>query len=194
MLKAAFADQRGSFMDAFWRSSARSAAVATMIANRTGLAAAEDAYAVGLFCDCGIPILRRKFSNYGDLYSTAQLEVDRTFTEFEEDIIGTNHAVVGFMMANGWMLPDIFAQSILQHHDPIEHFQAPEAKNDLTIRMQAVMHLALHVCRQVDTLPVSKEWAEFGTTVTAFLGMDSDGVDALIAEVGAMPADGFSAF
>jgi HD-like signal output (HDOD) protein len=189
MLKAAFADMRGPFMDSFWRHSARQAVVATMISRETRVSSSEDSYAAGLFADCGVPVLRRRFDNYSDIYAQAQSSEDVTFTEFEEEEIGTNHAVVGFMMAHGWMLPDVFANGILQHHDPINHFHGTGGDADPSIQLQAVLHTTLHVCRQVDDLPTTKEWAEFSDSILSFLGVNEAFIDRMVQEVRDLPTE-----
>ncbi len=193
MLKAAFADQRGPFMDTFWKHSARQAVVATMITRETRVGTVEDAYAAGLFADCGVPVLRRRFANYGELYAQAQIVTDFTFTEHEEEEIGTNHAVVGYMMAHGWMLPDVLAQGILQHHDPVDHFHGAGVDADPAVQLQAVLHTTLYVCRVLDGLPVTKEWSEFGDRVLAFLGVNDNFVDRMVEEVRALPPESMQA-
>ncbi|MBN4056190.1 HDOD domain-containing protein [Rhodothermus sp. AH-315-K08] len=186
MLKAAFADMRGPFMDSFWRDSSRQAVVATMISRETKVSSSEDSYAAGLFADCGVPVLRRRFENYSEIYSQAKLTVEQTFTEFEEEEIGTNHAVVGFMMAHGWMLPEVFANGILQHHDPINHFHGTGGDADPSVQLQAVLHATLHVCRRVDESPLTKEWSEYGESILSFLGVNESFIDRMVADVKAL--------
>lgn len=193
MLKAAFADQRGPFMDAFWKHSARQAVVATMIARETRVSSVEDAYAGGLFADCGVPVLRRRFANYSELYAQAQIVTEYTFTEYEEEEIGTNHAVVGYMMAHGWMLPDVLAQGILQHHDPVEHFGGAGVDADPGAQLQAILHTTLYICRVIDGLPVTKEWSEHGEAILAFLGVSESFVERMVEEVMALPPEAMQA-
>ena len=192
MLKAAFADQRGPFMDAFWKHSSRQAVVATMVSRQTRVSSAEDAYAAGLFADCGVPVLRRRFNNYSEIYANAQIVEGFTFTEYEEEEIGTNHAVVGYMMAHGWCLPDVLAHGILQHHDPIDHFHGAGFDADPAVQLQAVLHAAIHICRTVEGLPVSKEWDEYGDKVLAFLGVENSWIGRITEEVLALPPESFA--
>ncbi|MBO6576198.1 MAG: HDOD domain-containing protein [Rhodothermales bacterium] len=192
MLKAAFADQRGPFMDTFWKHSARHGVVATMIARETRVSTAEDSYAAGLFADCGVPVLRRRFANYSELYAQAQIVDEFTWTEYEEEELGTNHAVVGYMMAHGWMLPDVLAQGILQHHDPVDQFHGAGFDAEPAVQLQAVLHTTLHVCRAIDGLPVSKEWEAFGDRILAFLGVDDTFVTRMVEEVQALPPEAMS--
>ena len=192
MLKAAFADQRGPFMDTFWKHSSRQGVVATMVSRATRVSTAEDCYAAGLFADCGVPILRRRFANYSELYAQAQISDEFTWTEYEEEEIGTNHAVVGYMMAHGWMLPDVLAQGILQHHDPVDHFHGKGFDAEPAVQLQAVLHTTLHICRVLDGFEPSKEWTAFGDRVLAFLGVDAGFVDKMVEDVRALPPEAMS--
>lgn len=192
MLKAAFADQRGPFMDTFWKHSARQAVVATMISRQSRVSCSEDSYAAGLFADCGVPVLRRRFANYSEVYAQAQIVTDSTFTEYEEEEIGTNHAVVGYMMAHGWSLPDVLSQGILQHHDPIDCFHGAAFDADPAVQLQAVLHTTLHLCRVLDGLPESKEWSTFGEKILAFMAVDETFLDRVADEVRALPPEAMS--
>ncbi|MFT5144979.1 MAG: HD-like signal output (HDOD) protein, partial [Thalassolituus oleivorans] len=189
MLKAAFSDHCGPFMETFWKNSTRNAVVATMISRETRISSTENAYAGGLFSDCGVPVLRRRFANYSELFAQAQMETGTTFTEFEEAEIGTNHAVVGYMMAHGWMLPDLLAQGILQHHDPVSDFQGSGKDADESTQLQAILHTALHVCRLVDGLPASSEWSELGESILSFLGVDASFLERMVSAVKGIPPE-----
>jgi HD-like signal output (HDOD) protein len=192
MLKAAFSDQRGPFMETFWKHSTRNGVVATMISRETRISSAENAYAGGLFSDCGVPVLRRRFANYSELFAQAEMETDTTFTEYEEEEIGTNHAVVGYMMAHGWMLPDVLAQGILQHHDPVTDFEGSGRDADDVTQLQAVLHITLHVCRLVDGLPAASEWTEFGDSILSFLDVDEAFLERMVGEVRGIPPEELS--
>jgi hypothetical protein len=78
---------------------------------------ADDAYTFGLFRDCGIVILLRRFGTYRDILMRANRDGERLFTH-ELDALPTHHAVVGSLLAQNWWLPEIISQAIRSHHDP----------------------------------------------------------------------------
>ena len=95
-------------LDRFWDASARIAQASGWLVGRLGIAAnmvpAEDAYTFGLFRDCGIAILMRRFGNYEDILREANGEAGRSFTDVERTYLPTDHAIVGCLLAQSWWL------------------------------------------------------------------------------------------
>ncbi|MCX4190006.1 HDOD domain-containing protein [Methylophaga sp. OBS3] len=77
----------------------------------------EDCFTFGLFRDCGIPLMAMRFSDYKETLIKANNQIEIPFTEVEDEIYQTNHAVVGYFLANSWHLPDYICELILRHHD-----------------------------------------------------------------------------
>lgn len=78
----------------------------------------DQLYALGLFRDCGIPLMAMKYQNYRDVLSEANHSPHHSFTEIEEGHYQTNHAIVGYFVASSWHLPKSLCELILRHHDP----------------------------------------------------------------------------
>lgn len=76
----------------------------------------EMLYTIGLFHDCGIPLLALKYENYKDVLIEANTS-DESFITVEEKHYQTNHAVLGYYVSSSWHLPKEICQLILQHHD-----------------------------------------------------------------------------
>ena len=103
----------------FWDASASVARVSGWLAKSLPDAAisADDAYTFGLFRDCGIPVLMRRFPDYEKTLSAANGEPERSFTAVEDAKFPANHAQVGCLLAQSWWLPDTTCRAIRQHHD-----------------------------------------------------------------------------
>lgn len=77
----------------------------------------EDAYAFGLFRDCGIPLLAMKYPDYREVLIEANANPQQLFTDIEDQYYQTNHAVIGYFVASSWNLPKNLCELILRHHE-----------------------------------------------------------------------------
>jgi HD-like signal output (HDOD) protein len=105
------------FLSQFWNDAEKVASIAAFVAAKLPGVSREESYAFGLFRDCGMTLLLQRFDDYRDTLELV-LHSDRPMTEIEELRHGTNHAVVGQLMAKAWFLPDAISRGILFHHDP----------------------------------------------------------------------------
>lgn len=140
---------------------------------------AEDAYTYGLFRDCGIPILLRKFPAYAAVLAQANSEAERAFTEVEEDAIPTNHAMVGCMLAQSWWLPETTVEAIRHHHDLLvlesPHGTCPQASR----RLIALSQLAEHLLQASTGLSMTREWEKLGVACLERLEIEEDDLPGL---------------
>lgn len=116
-LRRAFPDSTG--YERFWDASARIAALSGWLAQRLrkpGLRP-DDAYTFGLFRDCGIVILLRRFPDYRKTLSRANDCAEEAFTTVEQADFPTDHTMLGSLLAQDWWLPDEICQAIRHHHD-----------------------------------------------------------------------------
>src|SRR5690606_2848105 len=91
LLRSNIADP-GAALERFWDSSRCTARGSAMLARRTGIARPETAYTCGLFHDCGIPLLVKRFPEYKRILATANQATGRWFTDVEDEALDTNHA------------------------------------------------------------------------------------------------------
>jgi len=116
-LRLAFPDCTG--YERFWDASARIAALSGWLAQRLrkpGLRP-DDAYTFGLFRDCGIVILLRRFPEYRHTLNHANDCAEQAFTTIEHEDFPTDHTMLGGLLAQDWWLPDEICQAIRNHHD-----------------------------------------------------------------------------
>ena len=103
-------------MDAFWDRSSMTALAASHIAGKIPGMSRDDAYTVGLFHDCGIPVLMQKYPDY--LKKVDEMSrVTGNVCEIENACYSTTHAAVGNLLARNWLLPAQMCRAILYHHD-----------------------------------------------------------------------------
>lgn len=106
-------------LERFWDSASDVAEVCAWIARSTPLAVpVEDVYAVGLFHDCGIPVMSMCFDDYREFLEQCNSNYQQPMTALENEHYGVNHALVGYRLTESWDLPAIICDVILQHHEP----------------------------------------------------------------------------
>ena len=98
-----------------WLHSAAVAVCSQMIAERIFGFKGEDAYLGGILHDIGLIVadqtVHAQLLEVFEAYTTAQ-----GLTDYENRIIGTNHTVVGQLLAKQWNLPENVQTGIRQHH------------------------------------------------------------------------------
>ncbi len=182
MLHSAFSDLRGDVMDEFWNSSGRLAAATSFAARESDDVPTEEAYALGLFANCGVPLMLQKYPEYPSVYERATAAPEMSVVASEESELDTNHTLVGYIMGKKWDLPESFCQCILRHHDLVDYYVDPEVELDGITSYLAVLQLGHHFSRASEGLPLSYEWVQTGRHVCSFLEIDDARLDTLRAE------------
>jgi HD-like signal output (HDOD) protein len=185
MLRSAFSDHRGHFMDDFWSSSGNLAATTSLASTLTRSVAREEGYALGLFANCGVPLMLKKFGTYPAVYERALAVQDMTATTHEDEELGTDHTLVGYIMGRSWELPEYVCQSILRHHDTADYFKGEEDLAEITPYL-AVLHVGHYLHRSLDNLPDTYEWTQIGESVCRYLGVSERDLEVLKDESAAI--------
>lgn len=133
-----------AFLEKFWEKSGFTAEVASMLAKTFPGISIEDAYTIGLFHDSGIPILMQRFPDHP--FDTSLRDGDwGNIHRNEENKLGTNHAVVGNLLARNWGLPAHICQTILHHHDTSIFTDESHQASDEVRSFTALLILAEHM-------------------------------------------------
>ena len=142
-------------LDEFWDRSGMTAVAASRIAGQIPGASRDDAYTVGLFHDCGIPILMQKYPDYLKDIDEAS-RISGNICVAEDKCYSTTHAAVGNLLARNWLLPPNMCRAILRHHD-------------LTIFSSASDPASVEVCNWVSIVRAAEH------IVDEHLGLRNDG-------------------
>jgi len=138
---------------------------------RPGKLTADQAYLIGLFHDCGVPVLMQHIKGYGIAQFDTPLAPD--FLQ-EDDESGTSHCIAGLMVAQEWELPDMLCEAIRSHHYVISDEQnSPHSV--------ALLQLALHAYARSRGWEDS-EWPFQSEKVFGTLNLAEDTVDAVLDE------------
>lgn len=179
-------------MERFWDASARVARTSGWLACQLGVrdgVGPDDAYTFGLFRDCGLPILMRRFPDYVSVLGEANADRERVFTDVEETRCPTNHAIVGALLAQNWWLADDTCSSIRNHHDAVALAAGSSGLSASSGRMIALSQFAEHLVERVAGRSRSREWDKLGSVCKRLLELDEDRIEFLADRAGPVVAD-----
>lgn len=182
LLQAALASSNDISMERFWDSSALSARVSAELARRLRCARPDVAYTFGLFHDCGIPLLMKRFPQTKEVLAKANGCDIRRFTDIEDSELGTNHAVVGYFLAKRWNLAGALAEAVLHHHD-YAVLVKPDGLSDAARALIGLGVLAEHIGRLHGAGGADEEWDKAAPAVCAYFNLSLGAVDDLIEDV-----------
>lgn len=175
-------------MGRFWDTAEKAALICARLARNLRGIPPDEAYTLGLFHDCGIPVLMLHFPDYRDTLGRANHTGDRNFIEVEESDVGTHHCAVGYFLARSWGLPDELCRAILWHHD-VEAFRSVET-SDAVRNYIGIVHIAEHIQHQWMRSVTSVEWVKFEDAVLDHFGLtDEDFLNLVDAAHEAVAAD-----
>jgi HD-like signal output (HDOD) protein len=121
---------------------ARSGAIADLatLALRTGHVRgipADTAYTLGMFHDCGLALLGKRFPAYAHALAQPGTWPDILALDRDNHM---HHAMMGQMVAKNWMLADDVVLAIRHHHD-----LAVAGLPDFVARLCALLNFACHI-------------------------------------------------
>ena len=163
-------------MERFWERSNLTAVVASYMAVELQDITREDAYTLGLFHDCGIPILMQQFPDYKSKLADANQSANLVIN-IEDNNYSTNHAIVGNMLSRNWYLPDHISQAILVHHDYTIYTQPGERTTPLVCTLVAITQVAEHIAAVFLDRPDDAEWIAYGQMAQDHLGISSEDME-----------------
>lgn len=177
-------------LERFWDASARIARLSGWLAQQLRIRGlmAEDAYTYGLFRDCGIPVLLRRFPGYEKVLAAANADATRSFTAVEDAGIPTNHAMVGCILAQSWWLPEEICLAIRNQHDLTALESAGSDLPMLSRRLIATAQLAEHIVQRQLGLSLTQEWQKLGAACLQILDIGEDRLEELYAEAAPVAA------
>nr|MBI3612567.1 HDOD domain-containing protein [Nitrospirota bacterium] len=133
-------------LDRFFDSAQNVAIIMSSLAGELCAMPPGQAYLLGLFHDCGIPLLAQKYPEYQEITRTAKT-AKRSIMAVEDERLGTDHALVGYFVARSWKLPNAICLSIRYHHSAYDLLAASkrttQRDEDIDALTNAVALLAM---------------------------------------------------
>ncbi|WP_082695885.1 HDOD domain-containing protein [Aquitalea pelogenes] len=174
-------------LEQFWDGTLQIAMISSALCDRI-VHVTDDCRSFALFHNCGMAIMLMRFPSYRRTLRLVEMASDDRVGLVEQELHGTRHDVVGYLVARSWNMPENFAKAILMQNDDTVMDTSPDAPLDHDGRMMvAVTRAARHVWR---TLTPGKEdagWEARKDEVLNYLGMSDvefeDWVDAMHQEL-----------
>ena len=191
-IKSSMSDATIKVLTRFWDTAMDIAMTSATLAKQVGYNYPDNAYALGLFHNVGVPLLMTRYDNYMEVMEESYGGDHNRIIDFENQQINTNHAVIGYYTAKSWNLPKLLCSIIAEHHDCKRLFTKGGIENDRTT-LTCILKLAEHICGTYKILgrqEVDHEWEDIGTMVLEYLGLNDYDLEALkesFAELGISP-------
>ncbi|WP_176704441.1 HDOD domain-containing protein [Pseudomonas bananamidigenes] len=180
-------------LNRFWDTAQDVAMTCLTLAKRVGTEACDEAYALGLFHDCGVPLMLQRFPDYMTTLEKAYADAgaERRVVDTENDVYNTNHSVVGYYTAKSWRLPEHVSAAIANHHNAMAIFSDDTSRNTQMKNLLAILKMAEHICSSYRVLGNQSEdfeWHAVGPLVLEYIGLsdyDFETLKQTIRELGA---------
>ena len=182
LLKVSLSGGASMPMERFWETSALTARLSAELARRLRGVRPDVAYTFGLFHDCGIALLMKRFPQVRAVLAEANASEEQRFTDVEDQHLGTNHAVVGYFLARRWHLPAEVADAVLYHHD-YAAFDTADLLSSTSRMLIAITVLAEHIIRLRAGDHVYQEWNKALPYACQLFGLSLGAVDDLIEDM-----------
>lgn len=156
--------------EAFWIRSQAIAQLAMLVAeNRVTVCNLfpDQAYLAGMFHDCGVPLLMRRFRTYCAEMKLSQPGCWIEKLAEEDKRFNADHCVVGYLVARHWGLPEFICDAIRNHHE-IDRIGLHQSRS-----MVAILQMAMHLYYCDQNTPDS-EWDDVQDHVLSELGLHED--------------------
>ncbi|MEW5769441.1 MAG: HDOD domain-containing protein [Pseudomonadota bacterium] len=134
----------------------------------------EHAQLAALFMDCGVPILLQHIERYEFPFMTGSGYVWPNILA-EDKNFDTDHAVVGYLAARHWKMPDYVCQAVRWHHDPVN-------VNEKAATLVAILQMATHIYNLYANQDDS-EWEGQEEKALEELGLSKDGLREFVEDI-----------
>lgn len=168
LLKSSFKGDAIISLERFWDDALDIANGMSFIGNRVKNEVPVDMlYSIGLFHDCGVPLLALKYQDYKSVLAKANQQCQNSIA-LEEQYYNTNHAALGYYVASSWHLPKDICNLIALHHelDYLKYNHEPQAQ-----LIYAVLKIAENMIESVKRQKNSADWEVIQEGVLEIVGL-----------------------
>lgn len=162
----------------FWERSNDLARLCSIIANKQRSVchvAPDQAYMLGLFSECGVAVLMQRFPDYCSALNEKKSDEWPNLIE-EDRKFNTSHAVVGYLLAKNWQLPESICQAIRYQHDISPHHERE------TVTLVSILQMAMHVVSLMSGQP-DGDWPRTQQVAMEDLCISPDGLKEYEEEI-----------
>ncbi len=176
-VKSELSDETIVEMSRFWDHASDVALIAATTAKETGYPGVDEAYLLGLFHACGMPLMMQRYSNYLKVLEKAYSGQYIRIIDAENEYFHTNHAVIGYYIAKSWHLPTHICLLIAEQYNLSEIKKWHLSYDGHTKTLLAILKVAQHISQSHQKLggqgAIEIEWNEYGGDILEYLGLNS---------------------
>lgn len=183
-IKGELSDEAIVTLNRFWDTAQDVAMTCLTLAKRIGYPSPDEAYTLGLFHNCGIPLMVKRFASFmtvlEEAYYNASAEL--RVVDTENRLLNTNHAVVGYFTAKSWNLPQHLCEAIASHHDALAIFSDDSGRDAQLKTLLAILKMAEHICeshRVLGNQTEDHEWQSIEQLVLEYVGLSESDFEYL---------------
>lgn len=171
LLKSSFRGEASISLERFWDDALDVANAMSFIGSKIKNEIPVDVlFTIGLFHDCGIPLLAQRYKDYKEILIEANMALENP-VRLEETNYQTNHAILGYFVASSWHLPKDLCQLILRHHDFSYIADSSDNKEQLAF---CALKAAENMVERVKRHSNSPDWHHVNTQVLSILGLSEE--------------------
>lgn len=177
-----------AWLNDFWQRATQVAVISALVARRQFGISQDAAYTFALFHNAAIPMMMKRFDNYGQVLETAKAE-GRLLVDAEIDFFPCTHPIVGSLMVRNWGLPSTLGQAIRFHHEADAYELPDQTLPGSALSLIAVTHVAEHLIARIRQENDYEVGADLFEKALSFIGVSDTELDDLQQRVEAALAD-----
>lgn len=176
-LRASITGLPVAWIEQFWKRTTLLALASSLIARRQYGISPDAAYTYALFHDAAVPLMMRRFPDYGKVLEKSRVECI-ALNLAEEQYFPCSHPVIGSLLVRNWGLPPLLGQAIRFHHEQ-DAYDLPDSTLPAgALSLIAVTQVAEHLVSVVLEEEVEANDNAFERALQ-FLGISGDDLDDL---------------
>lgn len=170
-----------AWIDQFWKRTMLLALTSSLIARRQYGISPDAAYTYALFHDAAIPLMMRRFPEYGELLDKCRRE-GSMLNDAEEQYFPSTHPIIGSLLVRNWGLPPLLGQAIRFHHEQDAYDVPDRTLPGGALSLIAVTQVAERLLSEVldDDIEVG---IDLFNRALDFLGISADDQDELRSRI-----------
>lgn len=147
-LRASMSGLPAAWLENFWKRTTLLAIVSSLVARRLYGISPDAAYTYSLFHDAAIPLMMRRFPNYGEVLEKCRSE-GLMLVQAEGDLFPCTHPIIGSLLVRNWGLPPILGQAIRFHHEEDAYDLPDRTLPGGAVSLIAVTQISEHLLAEI---------------------------------------------
>lgn len=181
-LRASMSGLPAAWLENFWKRTTLLAIISSLVARRLYGISPDAAYTYSLFHDAAIPLMMRRFPNYGEVLEKCRNE-GLMLVQAEGDLFPCTHPIIGSLLVRNWGLPPILGQAIRFHHEDDAYDLPDRTLPGGAVSLIAVTQVAEHLLSEILDDCDLEVGAQLFAKALDYLGVSESDLDDLRSRV-----------